>query len=377
MKFTINSAELLSALQMLSRAQISKNVLPILECFRMELNANGLRLTASDNEQTLDTTIPVLEPDDINQSLCIPAQQFLSALKELPNQPVTFTSNKQTLACKLDYANGCFNFIAQSTEAFPLPRTELEQATELTLSAKTLAQGLANTKNSISTDELRPQMMGIAVDVLADERVVFVASDGHSLARYTVAHAHKVTEPLLFVLPTKTTQLLSALLVKQEDDVDIRVNSTHIIVEVGGYTLSARLVEGRYPKYNSVIPTDNPFSATVERDALLSAVRRVLVFASAATALVKFDFHDNTLTLSAQDLDFSTSAEETVPCEYDSQRIAIGFSGTMLIDLLKQMPPTTLCVQLANPDRAGIITPTEQAEDEELLLLLMPMMLKQ
>ena len=155
------------------------------------------------------------------------------------------------------------------------------------------------------------------------------------------------------------------------------MNSTHIIVEVGGYTLSARLVEGRYPKYNSVIPTDNPFSATVERDALLSAVRRVVVFASDATALVKFDFHDNTLTLSAQDLDFSTSAEETVPCEYESQRIAIGFSGTMLIDLLKQMPPTTLCVQLANPDRAGIITPTEQAEDEELLLLLMPMMLKQ
>ena len=376
MKFTINSAELLSAISMLNRAQSNKNALPILDCIRMTLSADGLRLTAADSEQTLDTTITVLEPSDIDQSLCLPAQQFLSALKELPNQPITFMGDDRTGACKLEYANGCFNFVAQPADTFPMPVQEAYTNT-LTLPARVFSQGLANTKNSISADELRPQMCGVALDVKEDGSVVFVASDGHSLSRYTVRNVHQLTTPFLFILPAKTTALLSALLNKQTDDVQLQVNDTNLRIEVGGFTLYARLVEGRYPNYNSVIPTDNPFSANVERDLLISAVRRVLVFASASTALVKFAFQDNALIVSAQDLDFNTSAEESVPCDYAQQPVAIGFSGTMLIDLLRTLPSTTLTVKLSDPSRAGVIVPTEQPDDEEMLLLLMPMMLKQ
>ena len=376
MKFTINSADLLSALSMLNRAQSSKNALPILDCIRIELLTDGIRLTASDNEQTLDTKLPVINPSDIGQTVCVPSAQLLSALKELPNQPITFMGDDKTYSCRIDFANGHFNFVAQSDEAFPMPPATLDTPRTLTIPANIFAQGLSNTRNSISNDELRPQMNGVYVDVLSDGNIVFVASDGHSLSRNTFRVSEQETEPFGFILPTKTTQILASLLAKQTEPVTLSVNSTNLIITINGYTLYGRLLEGRYPNYNSVIPKDNPFNAIVERDALVSAVRRVLVFASAATALIKFSFTDGALTISAQDLDFSTSAEEQVPCEYHQQPVCIGFSGTMLIDLLKQLPPTALNFSFADPSRPGIIIPTEQPDDEETLLLLMPMMLK-
>ena len=377
MKFTINSADLLSALTMLNRAQTSKNALPILDYFRVELLADSLRLTASDSEQTLDTTLPVIDPSDINQCVCVPAAQFLSALKELPSQPITFMGDDKTFGCRIDFANGHFNFMSANAADFPLPVTTLDNSRTLTIPANIFAQGLANTKNSISEDDLRPQMNGVYVDVFADGTLVFVASDGRSLSKNTFHIAlEQEIQPFSFILPAKTTQILSNLLAKQTEPVTMSVNATNLIITINGYTLYSRLIEGRYPNYNSVIPKDNPFNAQVERDAIISAVRRVLVFASAATALIKFSFADDVLTVSAQDLDFSTSAEEQVPCEYNQQPIAIGFSGTMLIDLLKQLPPTTLNFVLAAPSRPGIITPANQPDDEETLLLLVPMMLK-
>lgn len=376
MKFTINSADLLSALTMLNRAQASKNALPILDCIRMELTANGLHLTAADSDQTLETDLPVIDPSDINQCVCIPAAQFLSALKELPSQPITFMGDDTTWGCRLDYANGHFNFIAHDPMAFPLPPKTLDKAQTLTIPANIFAQAISYTKNSVGHDDLRPQMNGMAVDVQADGNIVFVASDGHSLTRYIYKNANTIENPFLFIIPEKAAQLLSSLLARQTDDISININDTSFIITVGNYTLYARLIEGRYPNYNSVIPTNNPFFAMVERDALVAAIRRVLVFASAATALIQFSFDKDKLKISAQDFDFNTSAEETLACEYDHQPISIGFSGTLLIDLLKQMPNTTLKVSMTDPSRPGIITPAEQNEEEDILLLLMPMMLK-
>lgn len=376
MKFVINSGELLSAMQTVTKAQTSKPTLPILDCIRMEMTPDGLYLMAADADQTITTTIPVNESVGVGSSVCVPAQLLLSSLKELPDQPITFVCDDNSLACTLDFLNGKFNFVGQPANEFPTPIRELNNARTLTLPSKALSQGFANTKNSIANDVLRPQMNGVYIDVQGNGYIGFVASDGHSLSRYNYHSDSQIENPFGFIIPSKSINVLTVLLAKAKEDVTITLNDTNFITQVNGYTLSARLVEGRYPNYNSVIPKDNPFNAQVERDALISAVRRVLVFANAASALIKFAFSQDEMIVSAQDLDFSTSAEEHVLCEYSQDPISIGFSGTMLIDLLRQMPSTTLNVAMADPSRAGIITPTQQEEDADMLLLLMPMMLE-
>jgi DNA polymerase-3 subunit beta len=375
MKFTINSGDFLSRLQILSKTQSNKNVMPILDCLKLTLDADKITIVASDQENTLSTTLPVMEASDTGQTVCVESQLLINALREIPNQPITFIANDQTLKVYVEYQNGRFEFCGESAQEYPMPIAINEQEKkEVTLSSDVLRDGISNTRNCTANDDLRPQMNGIFFDFLADGRLVFAASDGHKLAR-DIHGGIGQEEAFSFILPAKTSIILQNIIGKQEEDISIKLDERGIIFTLTDYTLHARLIEGRYPNYNSVIPTDNPFTAIIDRDALINALRRVLIFSSQASGLVKLDFQTDNLLLAAQDIDFSSSAEESVACEYADQRIAIGFCGQLLLELARTLPAGNVRMALSDPSRAALITPAEQAEDSELTLLLMPMML--
>lgn len=374
MKFQINSGDLLSRLQVLAKAQTNKSPIHVLDCVKLTLNADSITLTAGDNENTLTTSLPVSEPDNTQQTICINTQTLIYALRELPSQPVTVTANEQSLECSISYQGGQFKFTGESASDYPLPQP-LAETKRFALSADTLRDGINATRTCVANDELRPQMNGVFMDFLSDGRLAFVASDGHKLARLICrGMSHK--EIFSFILPAKTSGILLNIVGKQSCDVHIQVDKNSIMAMTPDYTLQARLVEGRYPNYNSVIPENNPFTATVSREELMNALRRTMVFASVSDQLVRLHFEPGQLCLTTQDIDFSSSAEETIPCDYSENiGFTIGFSGSWLIDLLRILPSEEVRFTLADPSRAALIVPDPQAADCELTLLLMPIML--
>lgn len=247
-------------------------------------------------------------------------------------------------------------------------------ARSIAIDAAVMFNGINRCLFAAADDELRPQMNGVYFD-MATENITFVASDGHKLVRNRVFSA-RADEASAFILPKKPALLLKTVLPKAEGDAVIRFDDRNAEIQLTGYVISCRLIEGRYPNYNSVIPTDNPFRVTVDRLAFISALRRVIVFASQSSALIKLHVDQGTLTVSAQDLDFSTSAEEHIMCEYEGMAMSIGFNGPFLIDVLNSVTGNDIVLELADPSRAGVITPAEQEENEDLIMLLMPMMLK-
>ena len=244
----------------------------------------------------------------------------------------------------------------------------------LSIDVQVMFNGISRSLFAAADDELRPQMNGVYFDMTPDS-ITFVASDGHKLVRNRVFSVH-VDEPSAFILPKKPALLLKTVLPKAEGDAIVRFDDRNAEIQLTDYTISCRLIEGRYPNYNSVIPTDNPFRVTADRMAFISALRRVSVFASQSSALIKIHVDQGTLTVSAQDLDFSTSAEEHIMCDYDGTPMSIGFNGPFLIDVLNSITSNDIVLELADPSRAGVITPAEQEENEDLIMLLMPMMLK-
>lgn len=378
MKFTINSGDLLQRLNVLAKAQASKSSIAILEYVKIVLNQDNINMTTCDDQVRLITSMPVLETEDVNQSICVKTDMLISALRELPNQPITITANDMTLEVVITYNGGKFNFVGLSAETYPETTPSMTDAKTLQIPVEIVRDGVQSAKIAVAYDELRPIMNGIYFDAIPEgltEGLTFVASDGHRLVRNLFLI--KQESPLHFVLPTKSADILLAIINKQTEDVNVEVNEKNIIFKTPDYTFMSRLIEGNYPNYNSVIPPTCTMTARMDRDALIAALRRVLVFANTATALVALDFQNNTMKLSAQDLDFSKSSEESVICEYDNTPISIGFKGDYLLELLKSLPCGDITINMIDPSKAAIIKPAEQAENNDLLLLLMPMMLNQ
>lgn len=375
MEFTINSNELLTAVQTVARAQQSKNALPILDYIRVELTDEGLDLMASDSEQTLSMTIPVQEASGVGQCMCIPSKSIIAALKELSNQPVTMTMDESTYACKMKYANGEFKFVGQSALGFPMPSASPEDASSFTLPAQAIITGIENARCSMASDDLRPQMCGVYADIFNDGHACFVSSDGHSLVKTTFMGISTSEEPVNFIIPAKTANILSAVLPK-EGDVDVAINGTNMILRTEKCVLYSRLVDGRFPNYNSVIPESSRYEAVVERDALIGALRRVSLCAAVNVHLIRFSFADGRLVLSADDKDFNTSGTESIPCDYCDSPFLIGLSSTIMMKLLRSFPPAELRFAFEDPTRAVVVTLAEVPEDEQLLALAMPLMLK-
>lgn len=372
MKFIVSSTSLFSHLQAISRVINSKNSLPILDCFLIELHDGTLQMTASDNETTLSTSIEMNEFDGDGR-FAVSSRTLLEALKEIPEQPLSFLINPENLEITVQYQNGKYSLMGQNADEYPKPQDLGTNAVQLTIPANVLTDGVNRCIFATADDELRPVMNGIYFDITLED-ITLVASDGHKLVRNKTYEAHG-TEKAAFILPKKPANILKNLLTKEQGDVQIGFDDRNAMFTLENYQMVCRLIEGRYPNYNSVIPQNNPHKAIVDRASFISALRRVSVFSSQASSLIKLNLKENQINISAQDIDFSTSAEETLMCQYDGKPMSIGFKSSFLIDILNNIPSTNVIVELADPSRAGVIVPEEQGEDEDLLMLLMPMML--
>ena len=372
MRFTLSSTSLSNRLQTLARVINSKNSLPILDSFLFEVRNNQLNITASDSENVMKSYVLLDECDGEGQ-FAVPNRTILDAVKELPEQPLTFEVDTEHFTVRILYQNGLYNFTAQNADEYPHTQSIPDGATVITVDGAVLNDNITRSIFATAQDELRPVMNGIYFD-LTSESLSIVASDGHKLVRnknFTV----KSESPASFILPKKPATLLKNVLGKESGDVVIKFDNRSAEISFSEGVLSCRLIEGRYPNYNSVIPQNNPNQLTIDRKLLVGALRRVLPFASESSQLVRFHLETGKLVLSSEDIDFATSAKEEITCDYSGQNMNIGFKGSSLSEILTNLDSTEVVIQLADPSRAGIIFPAEQPENEDVLMLIMPMLL--
>jgi DNA polymerase III subunit beta len=374
MKFVVSSLDLLNHLQSISRVISSKNTLPILDNFLFNLDGNILEITASDLESTLITSMQLENATDVGK-IAIPARLLSDTLKEFSDQPLTFDVNLDTLTVIISSENGQFTIVGQSGEDFPqLPEVNDDKKTSFQVSSDLLAHGINNTLFATADDELRPVMNGIFVELSPDD-LTFVASDAHKLVRYRRTDV-KFETNASFILPKKPAGLLKNVLQKEEKEVVIEFDEKNAFITLSNYKLVCRLVEGNYPSYNSVIPTDNPNKVIFDRLKLYNSLKRVSVFSNQASNLIRLQLTGNQLTVSAQDIDFSISAFERLTCQYEGDEMEIGFKSLFLIEILANLESSDVVLELSDPSRAGILLPVEKEnEDEDILMLLMPMMI--
>jgi len=377
MKFVVSSTLLLSHLQAISRVINSKNSLPILDNFLLEIKGNTLTMTASDIETTLITSMSV-ENAEGDGKVAVVSRLLLDTLREFADQPLTFSINDSNLAMVITSANGSYNFIGSNGDEYPrLPQLQ-EDARVLQLPVESLTAGITKTLFCTADDELRPVMNGVFFDI-EKESVTFVATDAHKLVRLktplTSISLGEEEEKVNFILPKKPATMLKNILPKESGEVEVKFDAKNAYFKLSNYTMICRQVEGRFPNYNGVIPKQNLYKIIIDRVSLLNALKRVSVFSNQASNLIKLDFHDNIIHISAQDIDFSISAEETINCAFDGEPIKIGFKSAFLIEILNNIDASEVILEVTDPSRAGLILPFENVANEELLMLLMPMLL--
>lgn len=373
MRFTVSSSALSSKLNMLAKVIGSKNSLPILDCFLFQVANGEMSITASDSDNVIKSTLALTDHDGEGE-FCVPNRVILDALKELPEQPLHFDVDAagEAVAIKIVYQNGLYNFTGQSAEEYPRTQSMNDACTTVSLPTEMLINNISRSLFATANDELRPVMNGIYFDLTADALAI-VASDGHKLVRsknFTI----KSESPSAFNLPKKPASLLKNILSKDGDEAIIKFDDRSAEIQFTDGVMRCRLIDGRYPNYNSVIP-NNPNEVTVDRRGLQSALRRVLPFASESSQLIRFHIESGRFEVSSEDIDFSTSAKEQLSCEYNGSPISIGFKGSSLMEILSNLTSDNIIIQLADPSRAGIIVPAEQPENEDILMLIMPMLL--
>ena len=372
MKFTISSSKLFSQLQAVSRVINNKNSLPILDDVLFDLVGNELKLTASDGETTIRTSIEV---DGVEGSgkVASAAKLLLETLKEFSEQPLAFTIDENNFAVSMVSQNGTYSFVGVNGNEYPeMPGAEMG-ARELAIPANVLQSAIEKTIFATADDDLRPVMNGIFFDI-AEDKVTMVATDAHRLVRYSNTGV-KPGVVVSFILPKKPASLLKNLLAKEENEVKVTFGAKNARFEFGSTIIVCRQIEGRFPNYNAVIPQSNQNIVTVDRQTIINACKRVAVFANNGTAQLRLTLTENSIKISAQDIDFSTSAEETITCDYNGTPMAIGFKAPFLIDLLGSITSADVLLKLADPARAGLLLPAENEENEDVLMLLMPMLL--
>ncbi|MEE1139809.1 MAG: DNA polymerase III subunit beta [Prevotella sp.] len=372
MRFTVSSTALSSKLNALAKVINSKNSLPILADFLFDIQDNVLYLTASDSENVINTQMELTE-SDANGRFAINNHDLLEAIKGFSEQPITFDVNLQDNIAKISYQNGLFSLPVENADEYPQSQPITEGINTIAMPSNVLADNINRSLFATAQDELRPVMNGIYFD-LTPEHLAVVASDGHKLVRNKVFTVQS-EQPASFILPKKPAGLLKNLLQKDGGDVEIKFNERNAEINYGDGRLSCRLIEGRYPNYNSVIPQNNTNTLTVDRLALLAALRRVQPFANDSSNLIRFHVEGSTLQLDAEDFDFSKTATERMICDYNGQPMSIGFKGSAFIEILTNFDCEEVIIQLADPSRAGLVIPSEQPEGQDVLMLMMPMLL--
>ncbi len=372
MKFTVSSSALLSLLATTGKVISNKNTLPILDYFLMELNGKTLKVTTSDLETTLTGSIEV-DSVESEGTIAAPVKLMLDSLKEFPEQPLEIDVNDKNWVILINWNSGSLSLPGASAVSYPAVPQLSPERKELKLNVDTLVNGINKTIFATADDELRPVMNGIFFN-LAPSALTFVGTDAHKLVKYEAEIENGGTAA--FILPKKPANLLKSVLLKEEDDIEIAFDSKNAVFKLKNHTLICRLIEGNYPNYNAVIPADNPNKVLVDRIELINGIRRVAVCSNPTTNLIRMNISDNKIGLTAQDLDFSVSANETISCSYDGQPIPIGFKSTFLVEILSNIDTPTVVIELADSTRAGVFKPMyDDKQTSTTLMLLMPMML--
>jgi len=372
MKFSVSSSALLSLLATTGKVISNKNQLPILDYFLFELRDGRLKVTASDLETTL---IGSIEVDSVEQEgvIAAPARLMLDSLKEFPEMPLTIEVNDSTWEIKICWNSGVSSIPGVSGMSYPALPALAEDKKEMDFDVDTLVAGINKTIFATADDELRPVMNGVFINI-QPETTTFVGTDAHKLVRFTAESQSNVAAS--FILPKKPANLLKNVLLKEDDSIKVSFDNKNVIFELTSHTLVCRLIEGNYPNYNAVIPTANPNKVLIDRIELLNGIKRVAVCSNQATNLIRMDVANNTVNLTAQDLDFSVSAKESLSCSYDGEPITIGFKSTFLVEILANTETPTVLIELADSTRAGVFKPVyDDKQNSDTLMLLMPMMI--
>ncbi|GAB1373811.1 DNA polymerase III subunit beta [Bacteroidales bacterium] len=372
MKFVVSSTELLTRLQSVSRVISSKNSLPILDNFLFILKDGTLSITASDLETTLKTKM-LIENISEEGEITVPAKLLVDSLREFADQPLEFKTNESYSILDITWANGNAKLPCTTSDDYPSVPELGDNYTTISINSHILLEGINRTLYATAEEELRPVMNGIFFDIDTNNSTL-VASDAHKLVCYT-RHDIKSENKSSFILPKKPSSVLKNILGKGDEDVVIRFDSRNATFEFESFNLICRLVEGNYPAYKSVIPKNNTNKLIINRIDLLNSARRVAVCSNQASSQVRLRLTYNTLTLSAQDLDFSISANENLICQYEGDNMEIAFKSTFLIEILTNLPYTDISLELSDPSRAALILAAGPVDpQEEILALIMPMM---
>ncbi len=369
MKFIVSSSGLLKQLQQISGVINANTVLPILEDFLFEIDKNKLTVVATDLETVMKIHMDIEAKD--SGRVCIPAKILMDSLKNIPEQPLTFTIDKN-FGVEITSDNGKYKVMGENPDNFPKePVADDANSFEMTSSA--LVTAINKAIFAVSNDDLRPAMTGVFFE-LDKKGLTFVATDAHRLVRYTRTEV-SCPQKDSFIVPKKPLNLLKSALPDNSDELKVSYNSNHLFVVHGGTELVCRLIDARFPDYKVVIPVDNPYRMTVIRSDFQSALRRVSVFSNKSTNQVALSISGSELQLAAQDVDFSFEGNERMACQYDGEDLQIAFNAKFLIEMLNGAETTEVVMELSTSTKAGIIKPSEQAENEELLMLVMPLML--
>ena len=373
MKFTVSSSALLSLLATTGKVISNKNTLPILDYFLIELKGNELTVTTSDLETTL---VGHLNVDNVEREgvIAAPAKLMLDSLKEFPEMPLEFDVNDSTWEIKVRWASGSLSIPGASAVSYPAMQTIGAERKEILLDVDMLISGINKTIFATADDELRPVMNGVYFN-FEEGKVTFVATDAHKLVR-SVAECPDVDFNASFILPKKPANLLKGVLLKEEEPIRVSFDAKNVSFELKNHKFVCRLIEGNYPNYNAVIPSANPNKVLVDRVELVNGIKRVAVCSNPTTNLIRMDIAGNKISLAAQDIDFSVSANETISCSYEGSPVTIGFKSTFLVEILNNIDTPTVMIELADSTRAGVFKPVyDDKHAGEVLMLLMPMMI--
>ncbi len=370
MKFIVSSSSLLKNINLISGVINSNNTLPILDNFLFELEGNQLKITGSDLETTISTVVEVESGD--NAIIAVPSKILSDTLKTFPDQPLTFIQKEDNLM-EIVSEQGNYQIALESAEEYP-QAPEVQDASTSTLQADVLSEAISKTLFATGNDELRPVMTGVFFQAGKDN-FKFVATDAHRLVKYTRKDL-KADESAEYIMPKKPLNLLKNILAGNNENVTVEYNQTNTRFSFQNIVLTCRLIDGKYPNYEAVIPKENPNVLTINRNLFLTSLRRVAIFSNKTTNQVRLKLSGSSLNINAEDLDFASKAEERLPCDYNGNDMQIGFNSKFLIEVLNNLQSDDITLEMSEPSRAGIIKPVDGLEEgEEILMLVMPVML--
>lgn len=370
MKFIVSSSYLKKELAAINGVITTNPVVPILENFLFEINDGTLTVTASDLQTSMVTELEVEAKE--NGSIAVPSKILMETLTNLPEQPVTFSIDEETYSIEINSDNGRYKLSGENATDFPKVPT-VSDGNSVNISSDVLANAINNTILATSNDELRPAMTGVYMN-LTDTNTTFVATDGHRLIRYRRVDIASDNDNSMIV-PRKALTLLKSTLPAENTNVNVEFNVANAFFKFGNIFMVCRLIDERYPDYENVIPVGNENDMTIDRAELLGSLKRIAIYANKTTHQVRLKITGSELMVSSEDLDFSNEANERLSCDHDGEDIEIGFNGKFLIELLGNVHSKEVTMKFSEANKAGLIVPVAQDENEDLLMLVMPVML--